>query len=128
MSSYVLDASAILAFLNQEPGTDRVSEILAKGAVVSAVNLSEVITKLIEAGVPEEEIRLVLSYLNCTVINFDEQSAWYAALLRPLTKNAGLSLGDRACLGLSLQLNLPAVTSDRAWQSLTIGATIEIIR
>lgn len=86
------------------------------------------ITKLIEAGVPQEEIRLVLSYLNCTVINFDEQSAWYAALLCPLTKNAGLSLGDRACLGLSLQLNVPAVTSNRAWQSLTLGTTIEVIR
>lgn len=128
MSNYVLDASAILAFLNQEKGTERVTEILATGAVISAVNLSEVMTKLIDAGVPEEEINLVISYLNLTVINFDEQSAWYAACLRPLTRNVGLSFGDRACLGLSLQLNLPAVTSDRAWQSLMIGVTIEIIR
>lgn len=128
MSNYVLDASAILAFLNQETGSERVSEILATGAVVSAVNFSEVITKLIEVGVPEEEILLALSYLNCTVINFDEQSAWYAARLRPLTKKAGLSLGDRACLGLSQQLNLPAVTTDRAWLSLTISTTIEVIK
>ncbi|GAB4243446.1 MAG: hypothetical protein Kow0049_33080 [Stanieria sp.] len=94
MSQWVLDASAILAFLNKEPGTEKVALILAEGAIVSTVNHSEVIAKLIEAGVPEAEVRVVLGYLNYTIINFDEESAWATARLRTLTKTVGLSLGD----------------------------------
>jgi PIN domain nuclease of toxin-antitoxin system len=128
MSRWVLDASAILPFLNKEPGTEKVARILAEGAVVSTVNHSEVIAKLLEAGVPEAEVSVVLGYLNYTVINFDEQSAWEAARLRPLTKTAGLSLGDRACLGLALQLNLPVATADRVWEKLSLKLQIEIVR
>ncbi len=67
MSNYVLDASAVLAVLNQEPGNNRVSDILGE-SVISAVNLSEAIAKLIEKKVPEPEIKLVLSYLNIEVM------------------------------------------------------------
>jgi PIN domain nuclease of toxin-antitoxin system len=128
MSRWVLDASAILAFLNKEPGTEKVAKILAEGAVVSTVNHSEVIAKLIEAGVPEAEVRVVLGYLNYTIIHFDEESAWATARLRTLTKTAGLSLGDRACLGLALQLNLPVATADRVWEKLSLQLQIEIVR
>ncbi|NJM88704.1 MAG: type II toxin-antitoxin system VapC family toxin [Hydrococcus sp. RU_2_2] len=127
MSEYVLDASAVLAFLNREPGSERVAETLVD-SVISAVNLSEVITKLIEIGIPEEEIQQVLQYLSCEIIPFDEDAAWYVARLRPLTRHLGLSLGDRACLGLALQLNRTAVTADRAWVSLNIGIAIAVIR
>jgi ribonuclease VapC len=118
MSKWVLDASAILAFLNQERGKDIVAEILSKGAIVSRVNLSEVICKLIESGIPEAEIRLVLSYLDLIVINFDEELAWETARLLSATKSIGLSLGDRACLGLARQLNLPVATADKIWAKL----------
>jgi ribonuclease VapC len=128
MSKWVLDASAILAFLNQEPGKDRVAEILAEGAVVSSINLSEIICKLLESSVPEAEIRLVLSYLDLIVINFDEELAWETARLRSVTKSIGLSLGDRACLGLARQLNLPVVTADKIWAKLTIDIVIQVIR
>jgi PIN domain nuclease of toxin-antitoxin system len=128
MSRWVLDASAILAFLNKEPGTEKVARILSEGAVVSTVNHSEVIAKLIEAGVPEAKVSVILGYLNYTVINFDEHSAWEAARLRRLTKTAGLSLGDRACLGLALQLNLPVATADRVWEKLSLKLQIEIVR
>jgi ribonuclease VapC len=127
MSDYVLDASAVLAFLKQEPGTERVAEIL-ENAVISAVNLSEVMTKLVEKGIPEAEISLILNYLNCQTIPFDEESSWYPAQLRPLTRHLGLSLGDRACLALALQLNRIAVTTDKAWANLNIGISIEVIR
>lgn len=127
MSEYVLDASAVLALLNQEPGTERVSQILGD-SVISAVNLSEVIGKLTEGNMPDNEINLVLSYLNLEVVPFDEQLAWYCAQLRPLTRNLGLSLGERACLGLAQQLNKTAITTDKAWANLTIGISIEVIR
>ena len=127
MSKYVLDASAVLAVLNQEPGNKRVSEILGE-SVISAVNLSEAIAKLIEKNVPEPEIKLVLSYLNLEVIPFDEPLALCCASLRPLTRHLGLSLGDRACLGLAQQLNYTAVTTDKAWGQLNIGISIEVVR
>lgn len=127
MSNYVLDASAVLALLNREPGNKRVSEILGE-SVISAVNLSEVVAKLIEKNVPEPEIKLVLSYLNLEVIIFDESLALSCAYFRPLTRTLGLSLGDRACLGLAQHLNCTAVTTHKAWGQLNIGISIEIIR
>lgn len=127
MSNYVLDASALLAFLNEEPGAERVGELL-DSAVVSSVNMSEVITKLIDAQMPQNEIQLVLSYLSCEVYPFELEDAWCTARLRPLTKKEGLSLGDRACLGLAQRLGVPAVTADRAWQRLKLGVLVEVIR
>jgi ribonuclease VapC len=85
-------------------------------------------TKLIEIGIPEKEIRQVLHYLSCDVIPFDEDAAWYVARLRPLTRHLGLSLGDRACLGLALQLHRTAVTADRSWASLNLDIAIKLIR
>jgi PIN domain nuclease of toxin-antitoxin system len=127
VSNYVLDASALLAFLNEEPGAERVGELL-DSAVVSSVNMSEVITKLIDAQMPETEIELVLSYLSCEVSPFELDDAWHTARLRPLTKKEGLSLGDRACLGLARKLGVPAVTADRAWQRLRLDVPVEVIR
>lgn len=127
MNDYVLDASAILAFLNSESGGERVAEIL-ENAVISAVNLSEVVTKLLETGITEVEIRLILDYLSCEIIPFGELEAISAAKLKPLTRHLGLSLGDRACLSLASQLGKIAVTADKTWGSLNIGIAIEIIR
>jgi PIN domain nuclease of toxin-antitoxin system len=127
MSNYVLDASAILTFLNQEPGAERVAEVI-NNAVVSAVNMSEVITKLIDAGMAEADINLVLGYLSCDVRVYDIEDAWDTAKLRPLTRQKGLSLGDRACLGLAAKLGMTAITTDKSWQDLQLGVAIELIR
>lgn len=127
MSSVVLDASAILALLNEEPGGDVVQEALA-GAVVGAVNLSEVIAKLIENGMPEEEIRTSLGGLGLEIQPFDEEMAMATALLRPKTKKLGLGLGDRACLALGLRLSTPVLTADRTWLGLKVGVEVRVIR
>ena len=127
MSKVVLDASALLAFLNEEPGAERVEALLAQ-AVMSSVNLSEVITKLMEAGMSEVEINQVLTYLSCQVYPFEMDDAWSAAKLRPLTRAKGLSLGDRACLALAHKLGLAALTADRAWAELSWDIAVEVIR
>jgi PIN domain nuclease of toxin-antitoxin system len=127
VSKYVLDASALLAFLNEEAGAERVGELL-DSAVVSSVNMSEVITKLMDAQMPEEDITLVLSYLSCEVCPFALEDAWHTARLRSPTKKKGLSLGDRACLGLAQRLGVPAITADKAWQRLQIEVPVEVIR
>jgi PIN domain nuclease of toxin-antitoxin system len=127
MSNYVLDASAILAFLNEEPGAEQVAKVI-NNAVVSAVNMSEVITKLIDAGMPEEEITLVLDYLSCDIRAYDIDDAWDTAKLRTLTRQKGLSLGDRACIGLAGKLGMIAITTDKSWKDLQLDVTIELIR
>jgi PIN domain nuclease of toxin-antitoxin system len=128
MRQGVLDASALLALLNNEPGSEQVAKAITDGAAISTVNLSEVITKLSELGMPEALIHDVIDLLSLEVIDFDLEQAYQVGLLRPLTRHAGLSLGDRACLALAKQLDLPALTTDRIWASLAIDINVQIIR
>ncbi len=127
MPKVVLDASALLALLNGEPGADIVAETLPEAAV-SAVNISEVVAKLAEAGMPEEALREALQGLLLNVIPFDLAQAYVAGLLRPSTKGMGLSLGDRSCLSLARVLGLPALTADRTWELLSAGIEVRVIR
>jgi len=127
MPEVVLDASALLALLNAEPGADMVAKFIP-GAAISAVNLSEVVGKLCSAGMPEKAIRHALQGLGLEVMPFDEEQAYRAGILRAPTEEKGLSLGDRACLGLAERLDLPALTADRAWNELSVGVTVRIIR
>ena len=127
MASVVLDASALLALLNSEPGSRIVEESLS-GAAVSAVNLSEVISKLAERGMPEPAIRTAIEGLGLDVHPFDTATAFSAGTLRPATRGLGLSLGDRSCLALGLSLAAPVLTTDRSWKKLKIGVKIRVIR
>lgn len=127
MPKTVIDASALLALLNAEPGADIVTEALP-GGVISAVNLSEVIAKLCDAGVPEKAIHQTLQPLGLEIVSFDEEQAYQAGVLRTSTQNMGISLGDRACLSLAKMLGVVALTADRAWAGLSVGATIKVIR
>jgi PIN domain nuclease of toxin-antitoxin system len=120
MIKNVLDASAVLAVLNGEPGEKKVIPLLAESAI-SAVNLTEVGAKLLEAGMEEASAQIAVSVLGIgEIVDFTEDSAWEAAQLRPLTKQYGLSLGDRACLALARKLNVPAVTADKEWSKFKL--------
>jgi len=123
----VLDASALLATMLGEPGASEVEERLVD-ACISAVNLSEVIAKLAERGVPPDVIVESLAELDLDVREFDFAQASRAGLLRLPTRGFGLSLGDRACLALAAELDRPAITTDKAWTKLDIGITIEFVR
>jgi ribonuclease VapC len=123
----VVDASAIIAFLVGEPFTRFDSEGLGN-ALVSAVNLSEVLARLPELGVPEIETATAVSRLALRIVIFDEAQAREAARLRPLTRQAGLSLGDRACLALGTARGCPVVTADRVWAGLDLGIEVILIR
>jgi PIN domain nuclease of toxin-antitoxin system len=128
MSSAVLDASAMLALLHREPGGEQVEAVVALGATISTVNLAEVIGRLADAGVPEEAITAALEPLALEIVAFDEPSAFQTGLLRPATRAAGLSLGDRACLSLARSLGLPVFTSDRRWIGTVAGVDVHLIR
>ncbi|WP_347178899.1 type II toxin-antitoxin system VapC family toxin [Roseofilum capinflatum] len=127
MSEVVVDASAILALLNQEKGSEEVTRFIGKAAI-SSVNLSEVIAKLAELNIPEDVITKILSNLRLEVIPFSEEQALQAGMLRPVTKSLGLSLGDRACLALGISLHQPVLTSDRQWSHLNLNVDVQLVR
>jgi ribonuclease VapC len=126
VSEAILDSSAILALLLAELGTDKVSAALP-GALVSTINFAEVVSKLCERGMPAEDARAVIESIGVEIVDFNLEQAYVAGDLRNSTRSAGLSLGDRACLALARLRNLPAITADMAWRSLT-GFEIILIR
>jgi|ERR1700731_4189058 ribonuclease VapC len=128
MPNYVLDASALMALFQGEPGSEKVAQAVKDGAAISAVNLSEIASKLNELNTPQTLIQDAINALGLTIVDFNADFAFKVGLLRPLTRHLGLSLGDRACLALAQYLNLPALTSDRLWKALSLGITIEVIR
>jgi len=127
MSEAVLDASAVLALINEEPGAEVVDALL-DDAVISAVNLSEVIAVLVDAGFELDRASGRIGALGLGVIAFDEPQALRAGALRTATRRAGLSFGARACLGLAEALAVPAVTADRRWATLGLAPDIQLIR
>jgi ribonuclease VapC len=127
MNDVVLDASAIIAVINREPGAERVVPV-ADGAVVSSLIVAEVVTWLALRNIPEREIVATIDELNFRIEAFDQSRAMTAGLLVSKTKRRGLSLADRACLALAIELGLPAMTADRAWRNLDIGVEIRLVR
>jgi ribonuclease VapC len=133
VSEVVLDASALLAYLNEEPGAAAVEAALAEGACIGAANWAEVLSKVAESGgEPETLIReleacgLLGQALEVQPLLPEDSLA--IARLRPVTKVLGLSLGDRACLALGLRLGRPILTTDQAWGKLTLPVNVRVIR
>jgi PIN domain nuclease of toxin-antitoxin system len=126
LNRIVLDSSAILAIVNREDGAEVVRPILSD-AVISAVNVAEVYTKLHEySDEAVETARAVLKFVE--IVPFDGEQARLTGELRPLTKKAGLSLGDQACLALGMRLDAEIYTTERAWGKLGLPCTIRMIR
>lgn len=125
-SIYVVDSSAVLAKLLKE----RIAETFdfQSTALICAVNLAEIVTKLQDRGVTEEMIDIVLGQLQLTVEPFDEAQAILAGKLRASTRAKGLSLGDRACIALAIAKGATVVTTDRAWAELDLPVPVLLIR
>lgn len=126
---YVLDASALLCLINGEPGADGVAAVLPS-AVISAVNLAEVASKLNELGADADTARALLAPLHLSVVPFDESAAHATGALRSATRVHGLSLGDRACLALSASRGATALTTDKVWALVgeIVGIPIQMLR
>ena len=128
MSRVVLDASAVLALLNNESGADKLTPELLNDAICSTVNLAEVQTKLVSAGgSPDEAWEDTLSPIR-EAAPFTDEQARIAGSLVAQTRAFGLSLGDRACLALGLALKAPVYTADKSWKKLKLGLRIHVIR
>lgn len=123
----VLDASALLAYLKGEPGSDVVDNVLAE-SVMSSVNWAEVVQKSIAASVDVDGMLDDLQALGLIMEPFTPEDGEMAGRLWEQTRQYGLSLGDRACLSLGLRLDASVLTADRAWASLNLSLNIQVIR
>lgn len=123
----VLDASAMLALLHSEPGGEAVEDVLDRAAM-SAVNWSEICQRWLAHDVDVVDLRADIEALGVQIVPFTADDAEQTAALWVSTRRLGLSLGDRACLGLARRLELPAVTADRAWLDADVGVEIRPIR
>jgi ribonuclease VapC len=124
----VLDASAILAVLKRETGTQVVEAAIAEGAAISTVNLAEIVSKLADWGMDGAAIRSTLDNFELDIVDFDAELAYAAGLLRPATRDLGMSLGDRACVSLAQRLEAKALTADRRWADLKVDVPIRLVR
>ena len=124
----VLDASAILVLLLDEPGADKMTDDVMIRSVISTINLAEVQSKLVSRGYDsqaawEDALSLVID-----VEPFSQEMARIAGDLITKTKPYGLSLGDRSCLALAISLKGEVYTTDRRWKTLKLGIPIHVIR
>jgi len=126
---FVLDASALLAALLGEAGGERVDAVI-DGAMMTTVNLAEVVGQYAKAGGDRAEISTMLSGLPLTYLAPDEDLAIEVGLMQPLTAKVGLSLADRICLAQARRLEGVALTADRPWATVaeTLGVKVELIR
>jgi ribonuclease VapC len=133
LAAPVLDASALLAQLWGEPGSEEVTQASAEGAVISTVNLAEVLARASDRG--RDPVRLARQLAAAGVLGgvvtvepLTRADAIESARLRPLTRSVGLSLADRACLALARRLDAPALTADGAWAKCKLDVEVRLIR
>ncbi|HWL28213.1 MAG TPA: type II toxin-antitoxin system VapC family toxin [Burkholderiaceae bacterium] len=127
MAEAVLDASALIAFLRNEPGSDKVADVLTRSCI-SAVNLAETYSKMVEHGKPLDAVAYQVERLRIPVIPFDGEQASLVASLWKESRQVGMSLGDRACLSLALKTSLPALTTEGDWLKCSFGVNVVKIR
>jgi ribonuclease VapC len=127
MTEWVLDASAALALILDEPGAERVATALTS-AMISSVNAAEVVHRLIRGGGQPRDARQLVLALDCPIVSVDAELGFRAGMLSEATRTEGLSLGDRVCLALAERERVPALTADRAWQTLDLGIEVRLIR
>jgi PIN domain nuclease of toxin-antitoxin system len=123
----ILDASALLAYLQDESGSEVVDKVLTH-AIMNSVNWAEVVQKAVAKQINISGMRSELEVLGLVIVPFTVEEAELAARLWKATRQHGLSLGDRACLSSALCLNLPVYTADRIWLELDLPIEIHCVR
>lgn len=129
MNKVVLDTSAVLTYLFEEAGSEKVAPIFESGAaVISSANYAETVSKLFDLKMPADAIQVTLDNLEMECIPLSEAQAFITGELRLVSKAFGLSLGDRACLALGIANKCPVYTADKAWAKVPFEGDIILIR
>lgn len=125
----VVDASAVIAMLLEEPGYEVVEDVIAE-SIISAVNLAEVVAALCARDNSPESVQAIVDRLAIPCVAADAALAVEAGLMRSVTASRGLSLGDRFCLALARRVGCPAITADKAWLHVAgaVGVDVQSIR
>lgn len=124
----ILDASALLALIQEETGAEIIKPLL-KFSVMSAVNVTETLSVLQRTNISPEEGLTLITDIVTTIVPFDLEQAEQVAKLHPLVQPQGLSLAGRACIGLGIKLQIPIYTADRIWDELKLdNIDIRLIR
>jgi PIN domain nuclease of toxin-antitoxin system len=127
MSSFVVDTSAVIASIQEEPGGEALLDDSVEW-ILSSVSFAEVIGVLMRKGFSRREACETMDAFDARIVEFDRALAEEAGAMIMHTRSFGLSLGDRACLALAAREKLPALTADRAWQGVQVGVQIQFIR
>lgn len=127
MTEATLDASAVLAWLHDEPGAEIVAARIGE-CVITSVNAGEVVTKLIRSGMGPEAAAGAVRLLPCRIAEVDGDLGVRAGLLQARTSGLGLSLGDRICLAYAEREGILALTADQAWRRAALPVVIQFIR
>jgi ribonuclease VapC len=125
-TAVVLDASALLALFNDEPGADAVMQALEQPCLLSAANHTEVLTKLLDKGLSPEDAATVMTSVELRIVAFDAAQSADAAWLRTATRKVGLSLGDRACLALARAQGAAVLTADKPWLQIALAVDVKV--
>jgi PIN domain nuclease of toxin-antitoxin system len=127
MGTAVVDASAVLALLRDEPGAAGIAALEAT-PMISAVNLLEVRLVMRRQGVPEDTVAAIVDALHLRVVPFVGQLIPLAAAIHAAGRRKGLSLADAICLATAQALQLPVYTADRAWRDVVDGVEVRWVR
>lgn len=122
----ILDSSALLALIQEEPGAEVIKPLL-NFSVMSTVNITETLSVLHRTNLSSQEGLALIADIITTIVPFDLEQAKSCADLHPLVKTKGLSLADRACIALGIKLQLPIYTADKIWLELKNVITADII-
>lgn len=122
----ILDSSALLALIQDEPGAEIIKPLL-KFSVMSTVNVTETLSVLHRTNITSQEGSVLIADIITTIVPFDLEQAKSCAELHPLVKAKGLSLADRACIALGIKLQIPIYTADKVWSELKDIITPDII-
>ena len=122
----LFDTSALIALLKKEQGHEMLSEVLTHSSI-SAVNFSELVAVLIRNNIEEKEIDEILQDIVPEILPFDEKIAIKAGKIINITKEYGLSLGDRACIATSIHYNIPVYTTDKVWEKIAKQLHLNVV-
>lgn len=128
MNEFVMDASSILALIQEERGSERLTAEIMDDAIISTVNLAEVQSKLVKNGYSADEAWESALSLVTVAVPYTSEQARIAGDLITTTEKYGLSLGDRSCLALAIALKAPVYTTEQVWRNLKVGIPIHVIR